>query len=416
MLAADTVILTVDASLPAAALGAQLNQLRQFLELLREVRGRRADVADLPVYLVLTKCDRLAPAGASLGEWAQRVEDAKRRLEQHFRDLLAASLHDVAFGSLDLHLWATATRRPAGAGETPEPYGVAELFRQCLDSAREYHARRGAARNRLGAVAAGMAGLLGALAVLATAFVLSQPDPELARLEDQVRMAVTNPAAPAAERLRAPLDLRLAQLRLIEEDPDFTRLPAATREQVERARAEMDAYLRANQRFQEQVKKPYLAKDEKEFIQFERQAREFALPPAYAAAWDDTRLARRLDQVRREYAQVRRALAAEEAWTRDRIKEGEALLREGERVYAKMLQGDKLAPDEPDAWFLALRDYSRPRVRVPGHERLPGVSALTYDDLAKFASLRQARKDWHAVKDELGKLYNLVEARLKKAG
>ena len=44
----------------------------------------------------------------------------------------------MPFGQIDLHLWATAVKRPALAGSPPrprEPFGVAELFRLCREEA-----------------------------------------------------------------------------------------------------------------------------------------------------------------------------------------------------------------------------------------------------------------------------------------
>src|SRR5579859_6712842 len=105
MLEADTVILTLDAS-AGGEVEAQLAMLRHFLTLLQQVRGRRTDVADLPVYLVLTKCDQLAAADDTFSKWLQRIEEAKRRLGTRFAEFIA-NRPAPAFGTIDLHLWAT---------------------------------------------------------------------------------------------------------------------------------------------------------------------------------------------------------------------------------------------------------------------------------------------------------------------
>src|SRR5260370_36015301 len=80
MLNADTVILTFDPTPAGGPVEPRLAAFANFLTLLQEVRGRRADVADLPVYLVFTKCDELAKPGRTFSPWLPRMGDAKRQL------------------------------------------------------------------------------------------------------------------------------------------------------------------------------------------------------------------------------------------------------------------------------------------------------------------------------------------------
>src|SRR5689334_9766691 len=60
VLNADAVVLAVDVSAPKQQLNDDFRQATRWLQALHEARGRRADIADLPVYVVLTKCDLLA--------------------------------------------------------------------------------------------------------------------------------------------------------------------------------------------------------------------------------------------------------------------------------------------------------------------------------------------------------------------
>ena len=63
-----------------------------------------------------------------------------------------AAQEQISFGKIDLHVWATAVKRPATSdapAKPREPYGVAELFRQCLEEAATFRGRRWVAAGRL---------------------------------------------------------------------------------------------------------------------------------------------------------------------------------------------------------------------------------------------------------------------------
>src|ERR1019366_6194841 len=60
ILDADAVVLVVDASSSNKQLSEEFKQFAHWLNQLHELRGRRTDIAALPVYFVLTKCDLLA--------------------------------------------------------------------------------------------------------------------------------------------------------------------------------------------------------------------------------------------------------------------------------------------------------------------------------------------------------------------
>ncbi len=135
---ADTLILVVDAAAPPVQVDAEFAEFGRFLRLLEAGRGERTEIGGLPVFLVLTKCDLLAQPNDSNVDWLERIEERKRQVHRRFQDFLSRRSRDegpLPFGRIDLHLWATAVKRPA-LGPTPpkprEPYGVAELFRQCL--------------------------------------------------------------------------------------------------------------------------------------------------------------------------------------------------------------------------------------------------------------------------------------------
>src|SRR5205085_177100 len=154
VLRADTLVLAVDAAADPATLQRDFGQFALFLRLLEQGRGQRTEVGGLPVYLILTKCDLLAHPADTAAGWMDRIEERKRQVDRSFQEFLArqAEREHMPFGKIELHLWATAVKRPALAdapAKPREPYGVAELFRQCLASGVAYREHRQRAESRL---------------------------------------------------------------------------------------------------------------------------------------------------------------------------------------------------------------------------------------------------------------------------
>src|SRR5262249_31372996 len=111
ILDSDAIVLTVDASASGKQLIEEFQQFGNWLHELHEVRGRRADVADLPVYVVLTKCDLLAKPDYTFAKWLQAIEDAKRKVDEKLHEYLREQI--PGFGTVRVQFWATAIKRPA---------------------------------------------------------------------------------------------------------------------------------------------------------------------------------------------------------------------------------------------------------------------------------------------------------------
>ena len=77
IMASDTLLFVIDASAAATEIETVFALFSQFLRLLEQCRGRRSDVAGLPIFLVLTKCDLLAQANDTAAEWVDRIEERK---------------------------------------------------------------------------------------------------------------------------------------------------------------------------------------------------------------------------------------------------------------------------------------------------------------------------------------------------
>src|SRR5262245_17917321 len=214
---ADTLVMVVDASGSAAMVERDFEQFGRFLRLFEQGRGRRSDVGGLPVYLVLTKGDLLAQPGDTAITWMERMEERKRQVGDRFREFLTrqTAKHPQAFGRIALHLWATAVKRPAlgdAAARPREPYGVAELFRQCLDSARGFHNRRTASARRLRHTVAAVTAVVAGLALLVAFLVLTRQTTEVSALERDVRNYRNGEGRSAEDRLQDPVAKTLTRL------------------------------------------------------------------------------------------------------------------------------------------------------------------------------------------------------------
>jgi hypothetical protein len=117
----------------------------------------------------------------------------------------------LPFGRLDLHLWATAVKRPALAG-TPakarEPYGVAELFRQCLEQAAAFRSRRRKAGRRLVWTVGTAGGIVALMTALAVGFTVQNLDTPTNALRERVQGLLGSDVPSASERLHAPIGER----------------------------------------------------------------------------------------------------------------------------------------------------------------------------------------------------------------
>ncbi len=252
VLDADTLILVVDASAPAPQVDADFVEFGRFLHQFERQRGQRIEVGGLPVFLVLTKCDLLAHPEDTPAGWMERIEESKRQVDKRFHDFMVrgdAGDGLRAFGHIDLHLWATAVKRPALAGvpaKPHEPYGVAELFRQCLVNATQYRRRCRRSSRRLVWTLAGTCGmlvlLLGMIVALATGHGFSRSS---GGLQGRIETYQLSEGRTAAERLRgssADLRVKIAVWAEFRNDPGYDNLPPETRDLVRDRLEELNAY------------------------------------------------------------------------------------------------------------------------------------------------------------------------------
>jgi len=400
LLDADALVLLVDAG---GALDRSVATIGDFLRLFQNVRGQRADIAGLPVYLVLSKVDTIARAGDTYNQWIQRIEEGKRKLDQRFQALLKEQA-GLPFGRVQVHLSATAVKRPALADRPAkaEPFGVAELFRESLASAKAYWKRREHAAGRLSLAVAGMLGFVGLLGILAAVLYMLRPSAELTALENQVRRVL--PTSGAVERLREPVDERLKELAQIQASPHYVELPPKLRDEVEQARAEMEQYQKLYKEFQAQVTDPRFVTRDEDLDKIEKSLDAFSLPDEYLSAWADTKLVQRLEKWRLDVRKLREAAKDEEGWIRKQVDEAQALRKQGGLVVAKSLPAEQAA-----AWFKQVQEYLDRGPRHKRTDRLPGSASLTYDHVYKLQRVERALKDWESAKRNLQDLRKLAQ-------
>jgi len=405
---ADALIVPVDAAADAAQLQRDFGQIAGFLRQFEQKRGRRTDVTGLPVYVVLTKCDLLAKKSDSAAAWQQRVEERKRQVEQGFKKYLAqqADRAALAFGKLEVHVTVTATRLPALAdrpGNAQEPFGVAELFRQCFRAAAQFQDRQSQSADRLRLTLFGSVGLIALMLLLAVGVYASRPAAEVVALENELHGVLPSPEASPAERLKEPLDKKLARLRLIEKDPDFGKLPASTQDEVARYVREVEAYLKFNKEFLDAVRDPRLASREEDLAKIEKQLGEISLPAEYAAAWKDARVGRRPDQWRKDIKILRTDVDETEVWIHGQMRKGRDLEDEG-------LELRKAPAAAKKAWLDRYRQYLEKRWPHPPGTRLPGTAGISYETVYRFDKVDRARRVWEEYKQKkLGYVRQLLE-------
>ncbi len=415
---ADGVVIVVDSSLPGKALTEEFQQIARWLTHLREVRGKRLEIGEFPVYLVLSKCDLLAKKDDTLAKWQQRVEEGKRRIEEKFRKLL--DQQGDAFGSIKLIMCATAIRKPALADrptKTPEPVGVAELFHSSLNAAVDFQERRRISAGRLQNVTVGLIAVVTLFVLTLAGLFEFQPPERDPDFENTIAKVMPKPDAPPNVRLRGTaktLADKQKRLEQIIDHAEFAKLPSEMREEVQQFYRELSEYAQLYNESLTKLKAPHVAKNQEELDAERVKLNEFALPKERAKDWEDTALAHRLKQFRSEYEALDKALKEEVAWIRERIKDNEKLRRQGLALQSRIAFGEKDAPKEVEAWNRENNKRSSLPAPTPREALVKGVSRLTYEDLARFTVVQDAKRQLRLSLDSLSKTAEALDAEMRR--
>src|SRR5439155_14743343 len=342
ILDADALILAVDASAPVTQINADFTEFGRFLRLLEQQRGHRTEIGGQPVFLVLTKCDLLARPGDSAAAWMSHIKERQAEVADRFRDFLASQAQFVGqtllsgqtgvsgapaktFGRIDLQPWATAVKRPALADSPPrprEPFGVAELFRQCLDYSRSFRQRRQHSSRRLLWTLAGTAAMLIGLGALATFLIASRLEGAAGRLETKVEKFQVRDQERTQATWHHSLKKDIDDLALFAGDPQFEKLPESKREFVQRRLTELKAYQQYEKSL-DQIGDPKDARNEEQLKQIE--AKLIHLTPPEDYDWHQTEAYRRRDNWIEDCQDIQDAIARLKKQYAELIARGEVV-------------------------------------------------------------------------------------------
>jgi hypothetical protein len=407
ILDADALVLVVDASAPPSQIDADFAEFGRFLRLLEQSRGRRSAVGGLPVFLVLTKCDLLAHPSDTPAMWMEHIEERKRQVDQRFQEFLTRHTAEapLPFGSIDLHLWATAVKRPVLAGSPPrprDPYGVAELFRQCLESAHDFRLRSHKAQRRLLWTVAGTTGVLAVMVVWAMFLFIHRQESRTSVLADKIDIyRLTEGNKTPAERLRGPLERKLRELRELRNFPDFDQLPPEDQQFVQDRLTELQDYIS----YRDKLQRLRLAEvtGEADLRRLETMLKdELAVPAQYVPQWDQTEAKEFHDQLLKDVQALRLAIAETGEEYRRWISRGEEL-----SSFGKTRPSDAPSWDE---WLRQVTNLIHQTTPHPETDEIPGARNLTYATVLRVDRVAEARREWEPVKQRLERLHDLVAA------
>jgi GTPase SAR1 family protein len=391
ILGADTLVLAVDASASPGQLQSDFVEFGRFLRVLEQQRGRRTEISGLPVFLVLTKCDLLAQASDSVAAWLERIEQRKTEVARRFQTFATHDGTRTPFGRIDLHVWATAVKRPVlkdSPARPRDPYGVAELFRQCFAAARAYRKRLATSRRRVGLTALS-ALVLVALLIALIVGVVSLHRQAPSRLETQVDQLHSRDQEQTPLAQHRNVQSKIDELNTIATDPVFVQLPPKKQDYVRERLDELKAYAQF-QRAVQQITDPRDATSLAQLDQISGALSALAIPAGYAFAWRDTEAGRQQLEWQEDIAALRDAVQRVGDWYR-------TLTHDGEEVLAHAGEANL-----PTRARQVLDRASRPPFPEQDPDQtIPGSKRIRYRTVFRFAPVADARRHWDEVKKKL---------------
>lgn len=394
ILAADTLVLAVDASAGSALLERDFAEFARFLNLLEHSRGQRTDVGGLPVFLVLTKCDLLAQPDEEMTAWVDRIEEKKQQVGERFQAFLArqAKTASLPFGSIELHLWSTAVKRPAlrdSPAKPREPYGVAELFRLCFEQAQIHRARHGRSHRRLWWTVAATIVAVAVPAGLASMLFVNRPSERTSALELQVDHFKASQFELSPLGRHKNVQNKIADLTRITHDPSFADLAETKRDFVANALTELKAYQEFDKKL-DAIPSPKDARNESQLQSVKERLTALTMPAEYETDWTQTDAGRRrlenLEEVSAIESACRAALAAYQK-----------LLRNGNDVLAR-----KEEPNLPRRAKNVLdQALGVPKPDSDRDRLIPGGKQTTYAAVFAFPNIEEVLRQWDELKRKL---------------
>jgi hypothetical protein len=395
VLAADALILAVDASAAHDQIDADFREFVRFLRHLQTYRSRQHAVGGLPVFLVLTKCDLLARDTISRQMWEARIAERMKEVGHRFKQFLAgeSGADLVGFGSIHLEVRATAVHRPAltdASAQPREPYGVAELFHAAFTDAVAFRERRQRSHKRLLWTVGGAAGFLGAMLVAGTYFLANPVRPTAPTLADRVADLRAAEGPDAASRLGEGVDRRLREWQAVQADPGFAQLPDDLQALVASRLNEGDAYVHFRDELAA-IPPPAGARSLAELAQIEQRVTKLTPPSSYVSGWAGTQAVQQRERLlRKEIPPVRDAVG--------KLTQFYFTLK---NRATSLMDAAELSPE----WEQRVRSLEAAEKALPFPRSDPAQGpAHEYDDVAV------ARADWERSRDRLAMLRDLATA------
>jgi hypothetical protein len=416
---ADAIVLTLDAAATDGGLLELFRDFTRFLDGLEQTRAFGREVGGLPVFLTLTKCDKLWLPGDDPREWEARVQtrlrNVRREFEEYLADETSYSADPYTFGSIDLHVAATALQFPKDPRFAPlgdAPYGVDELFDEASAAAVAFRDRADASGRRLRWTVAGAGGLAGAMLAGLLAVAAFGPNADEDRLARRLNAYHDREGTAAARLADRAFRRNRAELEAIRGDFAFEQLPEEERQFVADRLREFEAYQQYRERFGPGQPGPAEVRSRTELDALDAAlAGDLAPPAEYAAAWADTEAVRLWSKWRTDADLLRQAEAALNEWYRGLIRRGTVML---------------LGPAVDSRWRqdlgALLREAETPPVKpaaaIPGSPAVPvrRGAPLTYAGVFEFDRVEQAAADWAETRGRLLDLRGLADALGLTAG
>lgn len=419
---ADALVCVLSAAVDDERLRQDCAELAHFLTHLRRRRGEAIRPAGLPVFIALTGTDRLARIHPTQEDWGVAVNARVAFVREQFRTLI----EDDGFGALDVQVRPTALRQPFVGGKlvvaepadssalTNEPFGVAELFRDCLLAARAFRRHCGASEARLYQTLFGMTAIVVGLLAGALTMLLTRETTQVVALASVVENYKAREPQTVTGRLAGTNhQRRISELREVQQSPEFEKLSPTQQQYVNERLTELEAYEAYRQRLASVRIAPRSARTDAELAELERRLdADLALPSPYRETWKETEVAQLRQRWRQDIKSLRQAMTKVEDWFNELTRQGEELLKGGptdakgavnwpawtKRVEALVSGKSMQAPfrlDEP------LPD-SRPTPLDP--------QPLTYADVLFFRSVEATQKSWEATRAKLERLRDISVA------
>lgn len=409
----DAIMLLVNAASTPEQLKVAFEEFDKFLTVVERAKTDARAVGGFPVYLVLTQCDRLAQPGDTLKKWADRVKARIDYAGNEFAEYLKEGVAEdgapapfLAFGSVDLDVFAVALRRPP-LTEQPapgdQPHQVAELFRDCFAGAKAHHDRVRGSEARLWwtvrVALAGLTFLFLALGLIAL-FPPEAGSPDLAaKIDDFERQE-----RPAAERLAdANIDRNKKALNRFAGDSAFTSLSEDRRTFVTSRLKEIEDY-RAYRAELSNAIAPAATRSMPDLAKV-RETLHTGLAPPPEYSWSETTAA----QLRDKWLADCAALEAAQAACADRYRAHD---QNGTVLMLKRVFDENWLKDI-DALFAAGE-----KPPFPPNEPIPNSPTanqargepITYRVPLEFDEVYKARRYWEQTRDQLAHMRDLADA------